>query len=32
MDFMVGSEEVEFTGVTAAGERVPILRRGDWAL
>jgi aminopeptidase len=32
VDFMVGSEEVEVTGVTAAGERVPILRRGDWAL
>jgi len=32
VDFMVGSDEVEVTGVTAAGDRVPILRRGDWAI
>jgi aminopeptidase len=32
IDFMVGSDEVDVTGVTAAGERVPVLRRGDWAL
>jgi len=30
IDFMVGSNEVEVTGVTRSGERVPILRGGDW--
>ena len=30
VDFMVGSPELEVDGVTAAGERVPVLRRGDW--
>jgi aminopeptidase len=29
-DFMIGSNEVEVTGITAAGERVPVLRGGDW--
>jgi len=31
-DFMIGSDEVAVTGLTAAGERVPVLRRGDWQL
>jgi aminopeptidase len=31
-DFMIGSDEVEIDGVTAAGEAVPILRGGDWLL
>jgi aminopeptidase len=31
-DFMIGSREVTVHGVTAAGEEVPILRDGDWAL
>jgi aminopeptidase len=30
IDFMVGSDEVDVTGVTKAGERVPILRGGSW--
>jgi aminopeptidase len=30
VDFMIGSPELEVDGVTAAGERVPILRGGDW--
>jgi aminopeptidase len=30
VDFMIGSPELDVTGVTAAGERVPILRGGDW--
>jgi aminopeptidase len=30
IDFMVGSPEVEVDGVTAAGERVPVLRGGEW--
>jgi aminopeptidase len=30
IDFMIGSNELEVTGVTAGGERVPVLRDGDW--
>ena len=32
IDFMIGSPELEVTGVTGDGERVPILRDGDWQL
>jgi len=32
VDFMIGSPELEVTGVTAEGERVPVLRNGDWQL
>ena len=32
IDFMIGSLELEVTGVAAGGERVPILRAGDWQL
>ena len=32
LDFMVGSDEVAVTGVTAGGERVPILRDGSWQI
>jgi aminopeptidase len=32
IDFMIGSPELEVTGVTAGGERVPVLRDGDWQL
>jgi len=32
IDFMVGSPELEVDGVTAAGERVPVLRNGDWQI
>ena len=31
-DFMIGSDELVVTGITREGERVPVLRRGDWAL
>jgi aminopeptidase len=31
IDFMIGSPEVQVTGVTAAGDRVPVLRDGAWA-
>ncbi len=31
-DFMIGSPELEVTGVTKEGDEVPILRDGDWAL
>ena len=32
IDFMIGSPEMEVDGVTADGERVPVLRRGDWQI
>ena len=32
IDFMIGSDELEVTGVTADGERVPVLRGGDWQI
>jgi len=32
IDFMIGSPELEVTGVTSAGERVPVLRDGEWQI
>ena len=32
VDFMIGSNELAVTGVTAEGERVPILRGGSWQI
>jgi len=32
VDFMVGSPQVDVTGVTASGERVPVLRAGAWQI
>ncbi|MGI8421376.1 MAG: aminopeptidase [Gaiellaceae bacterium] len=32
LDFMIGSPEVDVTGVTREGERVPVLRGGAWQL
>jgi aminopeptidase len=32
IDFMIGSPEVDVTGVTASGERVPVLRDGAWQI
>jgi aminopeptidase len=32
IDFMIGSEEVGVTGVTTEGDRVPVLRGGDWQI
>jgi aminopeptidase len=32
IDFMIGSPELEVTGVTAGGERVPVLRAGRFEL
>ena len=32
VDFMIGSNEVEVTGITRDGERVPVLRAGDWQI
>jgi aminopeptidase len=30
VDFMIGSDAVAVTGLTAAGERLPLLRDGEW--
>ena len=30
-DFMIGSEDLNITGVTAEGKKVPIFVNGNWA-
>jgi aminopeptidase len=32
IDFMIGGDDVDVTGITAGGERVPVLRDGTWQL
>jgi len=32
IDFMIGSPDMTVTGITTAGERVPVLVRGKWAV
>jgi aminopeptidase len=32
IDFMIGGSDVEVTGVTREGRRVPVLRGGEWAV
>jgi aminopeptidase len=32
IDFMIGSPQLDVDGVTAAGERVPVLRAGEWQI
>jgi aminopeptidase len=32
IDFMIGGDDVDVTGVTGAGERVPVLRGGAWQI
>ena len=32
VDFMIGAEDLEVTGVTADGERVAVFRNGTWAI
>jgi aminopeptidase len=32
VDFMIGGDDVAVTGITSAGERVPVLRGGSWQL
>ena len=32
VDFMVGSADVDVTGITSEGERVPVLRDSTWQL
>ena len=31
VDFMIGSEDLRVTGITAAGERIPVFENGTWA-
>jgi aminopeptidase len=31
-DFMIGADEVAVTGITASGERIPVLRGGAWQI
>jgi aminopeptidase len=32
IDFMIGGDDVDVTGITGAGERVPVLRGGAWQI
>jgi aminopeptidase len=32
VDFMIGGDDVDVTGITGGGERVPVLRGGDWQI
>ena len=32
IDFMIGSNELKVTGLTADGERVPVLVEGRWQI
>ena len=32
IDFMIGSPEMTVTGITADGERVPVLVGGSWQI
>jgi len=32
IDFMIGSDELKITGITADGDRVPLLHRGAWQI
>jgi aminopeptidase len=32
LDFMIGGPEVDVTGITKDGERVPVLRRDTWQI
>jgi aminopeptidase len=32
IDFMIGGDDVSVTGITRGGERVPLLRGGDWQI
>ena len=32
IDFMIGAPEVDVTGLTGDGDRVPVLRGGDWQI
>ena len=32
IDFMIGDDDVDVTGVTGGGDRVPVLRGGAWQI
>lgn len=31
-DFMIGSPDMDITGITSTGEHIPIFRQGEWAI
>ena len=31
VDWMIGSNEIDIDGITKSGERVPVMRKGEWA-
>ena len=32
VDFMIGGDDVDVTGITGGGKRIPVLRRGAWQI
>ena len=32
VDFMIGAPDLDITGITADGLRIPVFRQGDWCL
>ena len=32
IDFMIGSDDLEVTGITRGGDRIPVLRGGNWQI
>jgi aminopeptidase len=32
VDFMIGSNDLQVTGITPDGERIPVLRDGTWQI
>jgi aminopeptidase len=32
IDFMIGGDDVDVTGITSSGDRVPLLRGGAWQI
>ena len=31
IDWMIGSDQIDVDGITQSGERVPVMRKGEWA-
>jgi aminopeptidase len=32
IDFMIGGDDVDVTGITADGDEIPVLRGGTWQI
>lgn len=32
VDFMIGSDDLDITGITCEGKEIPVLRNGEWAI